>query len=344
MSAALTKSILETEAGEAPEAVAVALARNAGPVARLAGRLRSAPPPFIATCARGSSGAAAAWLKHAVETSSGLPVVDLWPSTVALNRAPLHLQDALVVFVSQSGASPDLLATAARARAAGALTVGLVNDEGSPLARSVDMLLPLSAGPERSVAATKSCLAAVAVGLQLASALAGDAAGVSAVHRLPAALRAALGLDWSAAVPALVRARSAYCIGRGAGYALAIEAALKLKETCGIHAEAFSAAEVRHGPLALAGPELPVLLFGQDDPTQGSLVEVEAVLRSRGSPTIAAGLIGGGVVTLSPVADGPPAEAPAQLLAFYHLIAALARARGRNPDAPPGLRKVTLTM
>ena len=232
------------------------------------------------------------------------------------------------------------------AREDGALTVALVNDATSPLAERCHVVLPLHAGLEKSVAATKSYLASLAAILQLVGAWSGVAALESAVRRLPGDLRDALSRDWSAALPELRNAQSLYVVGRAAGYAAAQEAALKLKETCGLHAEALSAAELMHGPLALAGPEFPVVLFSQRDEALASLDELARGLVARGVRVITAGPVEGEGLLRLPTADGlhPFAQAIALVQSFYPLADALARARGRDPDHPPNLLKVTETL
>jgi glucosamine--fructose-6-phosphate aminotransferase (isomerizing) len=169
------------------------------------------------------------------------------------------MQGALFVAISQSGKSPDLLRNAEIAKAGGAHVLALVNVADSPLAKLADTVLPLHAGPENSVAATKSYLCSLAALLQLTARWSGDAKLLVAVNALPEAMRAAWAQDWSPLVSGLRLARHMFVLGRGLGLGAAQEAALKFKETCGLHAEAFSSAEVKHGPMAIVGPDFPVL-------------------------------------------------------------------------------------
>src|SRR6185503_18821441 len=233
----------------------------------------------------------------------------------------------------------DLVALAKAARGEGAVTVALVNDAASPLAAACETVLPLHAGPERSVAATKSLLTALATLLLLFAHWRGDRDLLRALGRLASDLEAAARADWSAALPLLTEARHLYVVGRGPGLAVAQEAALKLKEAAGLHAEALSAAELMHGPLALAGPEFPVLLFAQRDEAEAGLVDLAEDLRRRRVPLVVAGLppIAGAIgLPLAPGID--PYAAPLALLqSFYPLVDAVARARGRDPDRPPHL-------
>src|SRR5690606_14367129 len=156
------------------------------------------------------------------------------------------MRDALFLAVSQSGRSPDILHLAQAGHDDGALTVALVNDMSSPLARTCEVVLPLHAGPEKSIAATKSFIAALAAGLQPVAHWSEDRRLLKALDTLPEALEQAAAMDWSAALSLMSEAEDLFVVGRGVGFAVAQEAALKLKETCGIHAEAMSAAELMH--------------------------------------------------------------------------------------------------
>jgi glucosamine--fructose-6-phosphate aminotransferase (isomerizing) len=331
---------------EAPEAVARMLAANAPAVAELAARLRARPPPFAVTCARGSSDNAATYLKYLLEINLGVAVASVGPSVSSVYRARPRVKDALFVAISQSGRSPDLLDLAAVAREEGAVTVALVNDAASPLAERCEIVLPLQAGPERSVAATKSFIASLAAGLQVGAAWSGDAALGRALAALPDDLARAAAADWSGGREPIAGARDLYVIGRGIGFGIAQEGALKLKETSLLHAEALSAAEVMHGPLALTSPDFPVVVFSQPDGSLPGMVELISALRARAVPVIAAGPAAGAGAVALPVADGlDPFAAPIALIqSFYPLAEAIARARGLDPDHPPHLRKVTQTL
>jgi len=267
------------------------------------------------------------------------------PSVASIYDAATPMQDTLCLVISQSGRSPDLLASAEAARAAGALVVALVNDATSPLAELADITAPLLAGPELSVAATKSYVGALSAIVELVAHWSGDAALLGSLARLPDLLDEAWAQDWSAALPLLKDANSLYVLGRGVGYGVAEEAALKLKETCGLHAEAFSAAEVRHGPMALVGPNFPVLAFAQGDETRAGVEAAVEAAAAQGAPVIKAGGAPQAGVLLLPTTDACPILEPiAYALSFYRLVGALALARGRDPDRPPHLTKVTETI
>jgi len=343
---AVPTSLMLTESREAPQAVARLLRENASICAELGARLRAEPPAFAATCARGSSDNAATFAKYLLEIRLGVVTASLGPSVQSVYAAAPRLKGALYFAISQSGRSPDLLHLSAAARSDGARTVALVNDTESPLADICEVTLPLHAGPERSVAATKSWICSLAAILQLAAHWAEDKPLLTALKRLPDALADAAGRDWSAALPRLTEARSLFVVGRGIGLGLAQEAALKLKETCGIHAEALSAAELMHGPLTLAGPDFPVLVFSQHDEAYQSVADLIATLEARGVPVIAAGPTPrGGCLNLPCDPSLSPLLTPAVLIqSFYPLVEAVARRRGRDPDRPPHLSKVTETV
>jgi glucosamine--fructose-6-phosphate aminotransferase (isomerizing) len=333
------------EAAEAPAAVRRTIAANADTCRALAARLRAAPPRFVVTCARGSSDSVATYAKYLIEVNVGVVVASVGPSVTSIYEARLDMNEALFLAVSQSGRSPDLVALAHSARSSGALTVAVVNDAASPLAESCEVVLPLHAGPERSIAATKSYLASLAVVLQIVADWRADPRLQQGVRRLPEVLGTALTRDWRKAVAPLVEARNVYVTGRGVGYAAALEIALKFKETCGLHAEAISAAELMHGPLALVGPDFPVLVLAQDDAALASVKAIATELARRDVPILSAGPGAGWPGTVLPVIAGlPPFLQPlAAVQSFYPLADALAHARGRDPDNPPHLRKITET-
>jgi glucosamine--fructose-6-phosphate aminotransferase (isomerizing) len=222
-----------------------------------------------------------------------------------------------------------------------------VNDADSPAAEMADLTIPLEAGPEKSVAATKSCIASMAAGLALLADWSRDRALGDAVAELPNALRAAVAADWWEMVAPFVAARSALIIGRGIGYPVAMEAALKLKETACLHAEPYSAAEVLHGPIQIVQPGFPVLLFRQRDAAGDSLDHCAARLADAGARVFVAGAGSGAQgFTHLPVAPSghPAAELLSAMVTCYATVDRIARARGFDPDTPPLLKKVTETL
>ena len=332
------------EAAQSPEVVRVQLAANAMHMTRLAERLRSAPPRAVVTLARGSSDHAATFARYLIETRLGLLTSSAAPSVSSVYAAATDLAGTLMLTISQSGASPDLLAVVSRAREAGARIVALVNAQRSPLAQLADEVLPLHAGVEHSVAATKSYIASLAAIVQLVAAWSGDQPLAAALGQAPQLLARAWQLDWRAAVGRLTAASNLYVIGRGLGLGIAQEAALKFKETCGLHAEAVSAAELRHGPMALVRAGFPLLIFSQDDESRSGIVQLAGELAAGGADVLLAGPRLAHTTEL-PTESAHPVIAPLLFAAsFYRMANALSLARGHDPDAPPHLRKVTETL
>ncbi len=313
-------------------------------VEALAGALEAGPRHVALTVARGSSDHAASYFAALTMSRLGVPVASLPMSIATLQQAPLRVSGQFALAFSQSGRSPDLVATIKALRDAGALTAAMVNVADSPLAEAAGTELPLLAGPELSVAATKSYIAMLAMSAQLVAFWQRDAAFLDAVRALPDALHRAGSLDWSKAVDELRDVKQMIVIGRGAGLAIAQEAALKLKETSGIQAEAFSSAEVRHGPMELIGHDYPLLVFAPRGPEQAGLVELASDMRKRGARVLLAAPEGVEGATLPLVESADAALDPiAAILSFYVMAAGLAAARGRNPDEPRYLNKVTET-
>jgi glucosamine--fructose-6-phosphate aminotransferase (isomerizing) len=333
------------EIAETPHAVQRLLDGEAANIAAIGRKLRDAGPPVVVTCARGSSDNAAAYFKYLTEMHLGVPVASMGPSIASVYQRPLRLKGAMLVAVSQSGQSPDIVALQAAARAGGAYAVSIVNQADSPLAHQADAVVALHAGEERSVAATKSCLASAVALAAIVAEWADDDALRKAVRRLPETLAGALACDWSAALDALAPAASAYVIGRGPALPVAAEAALKLKETAMLHAEAFSGAEVMHGPLQVLKPGFPVIAFRQADASADAMTAAVARLRGAKGHVFVADTAPDGPDGLPVAATGHGALDPlSALLSFYGLAETVARTRGHAPDAPSLLRKVTETI
>jgi glucosamine--fructose-6-phosphate aminotransferase (isomerizing) len=343
-SVAIEPSRMYAEAAEAGAAVARQIAATGTLMQRIGKTLRRLSPRVVVSVARGSSDHAATFAKYLIEAATGVPTASAAPSVVSLYGTQPRLEGALCLAISQSGRSPDLLATVDAARRGGAFVLVLVNDEDSPLAGMADELVPLCAGRERSVAATKSYIAALSAIVAMVAAWTQDRRLAEGVAALPEALEQAWGLDWSPLVETARPASSLYVIGRGIGLGVAREAALKLKETSRIHAEALSAAEIRHGPMALVRPGFPILVFRQSDPTGGSVDALVAALVDQRATVLAAGSSSPGIVELPIVRAHPVLEPILQIQAFYKAANALALARGLDPDRPAHLGKVTETL
>ena len=339
-------SIMLAETREAPARVEAMLRQDAEAYAALARDLAARPPRFAATVARGSSDHAATYLAMLTGIVGGIATASIPPSLVTRYGARLELGGALVTSLSQSGASPDIVATLAAAREAGGTTVAIVNAEDSPLASTAGHVLPQRAGVERSVAATKSFICTLAVAARLVAVWRQDRALLDALQRLPERLEAALACDWSAAVPRLVEASSLYVVGRGPCLGVAQESALKLKETSFLHAEALSAAEIRHGPRAVIGEGFPLLAYALADVGGGDTATFAAELADAGAEVIVASprKPSAGLHLPLPEPLHPLLDPIVAIQAFYPMAASLAVARGQDPDSPRGLRKVTETI
>ncbi|SOE67012.1 glutamine--fructose-6-phosphate transaminase [Burkholderia sp. OK233] len=331
------------EALASAETVAAQL-RDTSRVEALAAKLAQQPRHVALTVARGSSDHAASYFASLTMSRLGVPVASLPMSVATLQQAPLQVRDQLALAFSQSGKSPDLVGTMEALRKAGALTVAAVNAPSSPLADACEFHLPLVAGPELSVAATKSYIAMLSISAQLVAHWQKDEALLDALNTLPDALQAAGKLDWSKAVDELRGVERMIVIGRGLGLAIAQEAALKLKETSGIQAEAFSSAEVRHGPMELIDRDYPLLVFAPRGPEQAGLLQLARDMQARGARVLLAAPDDVPEATLPLATTAHAALDPiAAILSFYVMAAGLAAARGRNPDAPRHLNKVTET-
>ena len=337
-------TLMFAEAAESAAAVRRQQARNADAMAKLGALLREKKPYAFVTLARGSSDNAATFARYLIETHASVLTSSASPSIASVYDAAPAMDGAVMLAISQSGRSPDLVAAAKAAKARGALLISLVNDEQSPLFALADVALPLCAGPEKSVAATKSFIATLASTLHLVAEWTRDPRIAEAVTALPDLLDRAWTQDWSPALPVLEHAANLYTVGRGHGFGIAQEMALKVKETCGFHAEAFSAAEVRHGPMALVGPGFPVLLTAQDDESQASVRALAEEFAGRSAPLLVAGLRNA-PGTVLPTIDADALVQPILLVqSFYRMVNQLSVLRGRDPDRPPTLNKVTETV
>ena len=327
-------SHMAQETLDAPAAVSRALEGNQAALKAFAGQFRSSKPAFFLTCARGSSDHAAAYFKYLSEIILGLPCCSLGPSVVSVYGANLDLRDTILITVSQSGRSPDILSCQEEAKRAGMPTVALTNDEASPLAAQADLCLPLKAGPELSVAATKTFICSVALLAAMVAVSADDRRLHDAVTRLPDALAQALHCRWEAVEDTLATARSLYVLGRGPTLAMAREAALKLKEICRLHAEAYSAAEVMHGPMELVQTGFPVVVFASGDAAAATTrASVDALRQAEAK-----------VLTPPYQPTSHPLLDPISIIqSFYVSAERVSRRLGFNPDAPRLLNKVTET-
>ena len=333
--------LMAAELREAPDVVARQSELLVRPLDELAAILKRKPPRVVVTCARGSSGHAANFGKHLIERHLGIPVAAVAPSIMTIYRQGLRLKRQLFLAISQSGRSDDLVEAASSARAFGALTVAIVNDTDSPLASTCDIVLPMAAGPELSVAATKTFVASVAILLNLIAHWAAERAIKAALDRLPERLAVAGELDWAAkAVCSLSTTNNLAILGRGPTLAIAQEA-LKLKEVCNVQAEAFSGAEFQHGPIALVSRSYPVLVFMPTDEAAANLADLAADVSRRSDSVFVTGAGAGHLPVLPP--DQSETDAVCLIQSFYGLAVRVAEYRGIDVDQPRHLQKITRT-
>lgn len=341
-----SQTAMYREASQASEVAARQHASNATMIRDLGQRLRALDPQIIFTCARGSSDHAATYAKYLIETRLRVPVVSQAPSISSIYGAPLlHMKNQPFILISQSGKSPDLLLSAEAARKAGALVIALVNDMESPLADLAEIVVPLHAGPEKSVAATKSYIATLCGLAHLVGEWTRSAETQEAVKTLPLLLNAAWADDWGAGAEMFRDAESMFVLGRGLTLGIAQEAALKFKETSGIHAEAFSMAEVVHGPMALVKSGFPLLIFPPLDKAAAGLEPIVQQFLGRDARIAVAGRQFDGAVSLGLPEEVDSVTAPiAMVQSLYAMVNAISVQRGYDPDRPPLLQKVTETI
>ena len=335
---------MRTETKAAPVAVSALLATSGAAIDALADTLRHASVRAVVTIARGSSDHAASHFSYLLLTRLGVWVASMPPSAITLHHAPIDATAMAAISFSQSGQSPDMVAAMNGLSERGALTAAFVNDVKSPLALGVQHCIDLAAGPEKSIAATKSFIAQLAAGTRLVASWSRDDALLHALKRLPDTVHQALVSDWSAAIAPLVAADRLLVIARGASLAIAAEMALKFKEVCGIQAEAFSAAEVKHGPMALIGAGYHLLVLAPRGPEQAEVLVFAADMRRQGANVLVAAPSGRPDAQLPiAIAEHEVLDGVSAVQSFYVMVEALARARGLDPDQPPRLKKVTLT-
>ena len=338
-------TLMRREIEEIPEAAARLLAQTEALLASAGQALKRKNPAVIVTIARGSSDHAANFLKYAIELTAGIPVASIGPSIVSIYGRELKLDRAAAIAISQSGKSPDIVAMTEAARRAGALSFAITNTPGSPLAAAADFTIDLHAGAERSVAATKTFVSSVVAGLALIAHWTADEKLLAALATLPVALRDAVACDWSPLLEALDGHQSLYVLGRGPALAIASEAALKFKETCAIHAEAYSAAEVMHGPVRIVEKGYPVLVLAARDAAESSVAGMADKLAAQGAMTFVTSQRASAARALPFAVSGHPlTDALVLIVSFYGFVEALSRRRGFDPDRPPHLNKVTETV
>lgn len=331
----LSQMLLECQ--DAPNKVQEALSLGQETYENLGKRLRQLNPAFVGTVARGSSDHAAGYAKYLIPLCTGRVVASIPPSIVTVLDSPLRMKEAFVLAISQSGGSPDILAALERARSGGALTASLVNQPGSALAKASEIELPQGAGPENSITATKTVLCTLTAIARLTAAWCEDNTLQSALRALPPVLKQAADTGSSLSDRILQDVGHAFVLSRGLGYGAATELALKFKETCGIHAEAFSTAEVRHGPREIVNQKFLVIALALPGSGEKDVLAAASEMKAQGAKVIVVGREKGeGCFTL-PEATDPRLYPLVALQLLYPWIARSAVALGRNPDKPKTL-------
>jgi glutamine---fructose-6-phosphate transaminase (isomerizing) len=335
-------AIMAAEMADQPRVLERLIAR-ADEVARLVEAIVPGPPAGIAIVARGSSDHASVVGRYLLELATGRPVSLVAPSLHTLYGAQVDYSGQLAVAVSQSGRTPEIVTTLARLRDAGAAGVAITNDPQSALAGAADAVIELGAGEERAVPATKTVTAELVAFALLARGLGDARFGDADLAALPGAVASVLSDPEPSRVLATELADEARLVvtARGLLYGAALEAALKLQETAGVAADGISAADLRHGPIAIIEDGFPVLALSAAGPARDDVAELVAVLRARGARVLTISTDRDADLSLAPMVESlAPVTA---VVRAQQLARELALTRGRDPDAPTGLTKVTAT-
>lgn len=336
---------MRAEIQEIPDAIQRFFDNSLPAVEKAAEQMRAIEPDMFITVARGSSDHAATYLKYSVELLSGLPVASIGPSVSSIYGKALQLKKAVCISISQSGQSPDIVQLTSAACAGGAMAVGITNHVDSRLAGVSDHIIGMQAGKESSVAATKTFVTSVVAGLALLAHWQQDKSLISALNELPDLTSQAISCDWNEASKCLLKQDALLVLGRGPSFAIAGEVALKFKETCQIQGEAFSSAEVQHGPMSIVTAGYPVLVMAAADAAESSTCKLADELAMRDARVFVTSDNVDKAVSLPNVKAGHALVDPLlKIVSFYSFVEELARLRGLNPDEPQYLKKVTETV
>lgn len=341
---------LRSEILEQPSVLMRLLEKREEEVGAAARAIRERGPRFVFLAARGSSDHAALYAKYLWGAFNRLPVALAAPSLFTLYRRPPLLQEALVVGISQSGQSPDIVGVVAEGRRQGALTLAITNAPDSPLAHEAELVVDIGAGEEQAVAATKTYTAQLMAVAMLSVAMEGDETRWEALRRVPPMVEQALETEVERATERYRYMERCVVLGRGYNYATAFEWALKIKELTYVIAEPYSSAELRHGPIALVEPGFPVLAVAPSGAACADMLSLlqELVAKHRAEPVVISDM--GEALALARAPLPLPSDLPEWISPLVSIIPAqlfcyhLAQARGYDPDSPRSLRKVTLTL
>ena len=337
------------ESAEIPSVIRRQLETDDANFRNLVGAIQNKKPTTLVTVARGSSEHSACYFRYALSSSLGLLPCSLPLSTITIDSAELNFAKCLVIAVSQSGESPDLVEVLQNARERGAITCGIVNNEDSPLGRTAEFTFGTKAGVEASVAATKTFMANLSLCYRLWGYLLNEADNISQLKKLATLLEAPLSDSFDRFTQSASDAHSIVVLSRGLNMASAREAALKLNETCGMVSSYFSTAEFKHGPMALASTGVPILVIGTRGPAFSSIQRAVKELREKGAQLFYLAPSECPTTDVLPDCHYPAPEDwrldPIVAIRFlYPVIAQISKKRGYNPDSPPLLSKVTHTI
>lgn len=337
-------TLMRDEISEIPHAVDRLLSNGSKQIRLAASRAKEANPDYFISVARGSSDHAATYLKYASELLLRKPMASVGPSIKSVYGVDLDCASAVSISISQSGMSPDIVSLTRSLSERGGTSIAITNNENSDLAGVAQCVVPIYAGTERSVAATKTFVTSIVAGLWVIAEIAEDSEVLASIHALPSQLAKASKCDWSMAAQA-ISGRSLYTVGRGPSWAISNEAALKFKETCLIHAESFSSAEVMHGPMSIIEDGFPLIAFCAGDAAEKGLAEITDALAEKGATTFITSNESKKSTALPHVRTGHWLTDPiASIVSFYTMVETIAVARGINPDKPRHLKKVTETV
>ncbi|QIW10381.1 SIS domain-containing protein [Francisella sp. LA112445] len=343
----MSQTLMYQETSSSFEKVENQLKLNKTIVEDIAKRLKEKGIKRVITVARGSSDCVANFAKYLFETQLGFSVSSLPPSVTTIYGKNIGDEKTLAIGISQSGGSPDLRLALEGCKKAGCTTLAIVNKEESPLAESADLVLPVRADAENAVAATKSVITSLVALVSIVAEYNQDSSLIASLQKLPEALKESLKSDWSDAIQELKTSKNMFVIGRGFGFPIAQEMALKLKETCGIHAEAFSSAEVLHGPFALMTRTFTTFTILQSDESAKGTHEIIKRMTDLDVKTICATTDPKSAAKFHLHVDveiHPILQTIVLLQEFYLMINELAVSLGLNPDNPVNLKKVTETV
>lgn len=340
----LTDTLMFKEASDSANSVREQVKTHASAFVEIGQKLRNDPPKSTIMVGRGSSDHAGVYGRYLIELLIGVVTSPSGLSINSLYKTPLKTKNSLCIGISQSGKSPDLVTSVQNIKKGGGYTIAITNTIGSPLSTVCHKTFYICAGPEKSVAATKSFITSMTALLQIVAHWADNKTILEEIKYLPEQLEAAWDLDWSVALDSFVHASNSFVLGRGIGYGIAREAALKFKETSGLHAEAYSSAEILHGPAAIIRSGFPVLAFVQDDPTKTSVHETLSKLATAGADVFVCGSALPDCTSLPTIEAHPLIQPILMIQSFYKFVNSLSLAKGYDPDQPPNLSKVTETI